>query len=95
MHGIQRVDFEKLDALSLSLARASREMSTTLTTMDLNLSHLQSQFTGEAANAYQRAKAQWSVQMAEMTAYLGTISEAAASAKSALSSTESKIITKL
>lgn len=92
---IQRVSFDSIATLSLSLADASEGIQQTLDRMDGSLAPLRAEFTGEAAEAYQVAKAKWTSQMVEMTDFLASISRAAASAGKALSAAEASIVKSL
>ena len=85
------VNFESIAGLASSLASASEGMQQTLDQLESNLDPLGTQFTGEAAEAYQLAKAKWTGQMTQMTAFLGSISNAAASAGKAYTAAESDI----
>lgn len=91
----QKVDFDKLTALGESLGQASSSMSSTLSTMDTDLAFLQAAFTGEAADAYQAAKAAYGMQMLEMTTFLGSIALAAESASRAYQAAEDSITAQL
>ena len=85
------VNFEDIAVLASSLSSASEGMQRTLDQLESNLDPLRTQFTGEAADAYQLAKAKWASQMTQMTAFLGSISNAAASAGKAYTATERDI----
>ena len=85
------VNFESIAGLASSLASASDGMEQTLHQLESNLDPLRTQFTGAAADAYQLAKAKWTAQMTEMTAFLASISNAAASAGKAYTAAESDI----
>jgi early secretory antigenic target protein ESAT-6 len=95
VQGIQRVDFDEIATLSASISTAAETMQATLDRMNGNLETLRTAFTGEAADAYQVAKEKWTLQMTEMTLFLSTISNAAASAGKALAATEAGIIKSL
>jgi early secretory antigenic target protein ESAT-6 len=85
------VNFESIAGLASSLGSASDGMQQTLDQLEANLDPLRTQFTGEAAEAYQIAKAKWASQMTQMTAFLASISNAAASAGKAYTATERDI----
>lgn len=84
----QKVDFDKLTAVAESLSQSSDSMSQTLTAMDDDLAFLQTAFTGDAADAYQVARAAYEKQMQEMTSFLASIAFATDSASRAFRAAE-------
>jgi WXG100 family type VII secretion target len=95
MQHSQKVDFDGLQVLSHSLSISAKNMGDILQEMDEQLMPLRSQWTGEAADAYQVAKAKWTGQMRDMTAFLATISRAVEHSKSKFSGAEDGFVKQL
>lgn len=95
MSGRQQVSFDALDGLAKSLAKASENIQSILDDLDAKVAPLATQWTGEAANAYQSAKASWTADMAHTNAVLSAASSAVKAGRRTYANVENGFVEQL
>jgi 6 kDa early secretory antigenic target len=93
MASVQKVDFDSLSGLATSIGSAARGIARELAALEATAHTLQPQWTGEAADAYERARSQWHQQLEQMTSFLEQISTATIASGNALAAVESGFAT--
>ena len=85
-----KVDFASLDALVDRLATRTDEIEKVLATLESDVRLLRGQWTGAASNAYDRAHAEWSIELAAMNDVMRKLAKAVSLANSDYRDTESR-----
>lgn len=89
MSGSQKVDFEGLAALAVSLENYATAITSILATLDERSVQLRAGWTGAAAEAYDTAKASWTAELASLNDLLSSTSRFVDSAQRRYTSLES------
>jgi WXG100 family type VII secretion target len=88
MHDVQQVRLESLDDLSRTLSATARNIANILKQLESEVTTLKSEWTGEAALAYEAAQERWTVELAALNALLATVAKSVGGARSAYQSAE-------
>lgn len=78
MPGEFKVDFGRLEAGASTISARVRAMETRLQELDSQLAPLRSDWTGDASEGYQQAKAKWTQEIDDMNALLAKMGRAVA-----------------
>ncbi len=87
----QRVSISKVERLIGELEGATTNIRTRLDELDAKVRELRGAWNGEAANAYERAQAAWTVDLAVMNGMLARARDAAASSNQRYRDTQAKV----
>lgn len=87
--GELKVNFGGLDTAAADIMGSANQIEGRLDTLESELAPLRADWTGEAAESYQAAKAKWDSGMADMKQLLADIGNAVTQSNSDYKSTES------
>jgi WXG100 family type VII secretion target len=83
-----KVNFGGLQAASADINASADKLAARLDQLDSDLAPLRADWSGEAAGAYEAAKAKWSAAITDMRALLAQVGQAVATSGSDYQSTE-------